>query len=62
MLLPCGPDMISKQKLQGYELANYDINFYLKGQPREATNDMIYTKPRLPYNGKQYANCCAYDL
>ncbi len=59
MLLPCGPDIISKQKLQGYELAKYDINLCRKGQPREARNDMVYTKPRLPYNCKQHVSCSA---
>ena len=34
MLLSYDPDMILKQKLQGYELVNYDTNFFLKGQLR----------------------------
>ena len=33
MLLPYGPDMILKQKLQGYELVRYNTSFFLKDQP-----------------------------
>ncbi len=41
MLLPYDPDMILKQKLQGYELVNYDTNFFLKGQLRGRGDDLL---------------------